>query len=89
MFGLDCANKTFSSLYQNSRLYLVYREEEIDEEGFAKYLMNGERNFTTTTTRAYWNEISKEYDPRFKETTICDPKLKLIHRLLVNAEVHR
>ncbi|GJU05022.1 hypothetical protein Tco_1121452 [Tanacetum coccineum] len=66
----------------------LYTEDEINEPSFRTYLEAGEMNFDKFPIRSFWESISKNDKGRKNDVSLRDPKLNLIHRLLVNAVLH-
>ncbi|GJX45782.1 hypothetical protein Tco_0262458 [Tanacetum coccineum] len=67
----------------------LYTEDEINEPKFRAYLEAGEINFDKFPIKSFWESISKNDNGRKNEVSLRDPKLKLIHRLIVNVVLHR
>ncbi|GKD95372.1 hypothetical protein Tco_1375209, partial [Tanacetum coccineum] len=67
----------------------LYMEDEIKEPKLGAYLEAGEMNFDKFHIKLFWEIISKNDKGRKNEVSLRDPKLKLIHRLLVNTVLRR
>ncbi|GJY22808.1 hypothetical protein Tco_0396466 [Tanacetum coccineum] len=67
----------------------LYMEDEIKEPKLGAYLEAGEMNFDKFHIKSFWEIISKNDKGRKNEVSLRDPKLKLIHRLLVNMVLRR